>query len=69
MKILLVSATQAEIAPAISYLNSNAKTISFSQYEYKGMTLFPLVSGIGSTMMAFALARFKGLQNFDLICL
>lgn len=67
MKILLVSATRAEIAPAISYLNSNAKTISFSQYEYKGMTLFPLVSGIGSTMMAFALARFKGLQNFDLI--
>lgn len=66
-KLILVSATEAEIDPAIRHLNQHAETISFSQFNYRNLQIVPLVSGIGSTMMAFSLARFKGLQDFNLI--
>lgn len=51
----------------ILHLKQHANSVSFSQFNFKKLQIFPLVSGIGSTMMAFSLARYKGLQDFNLI--
>ncbi len=67
MKIVLVSATTFEIAPAIQHLENHWNRISFTEYKTNKIHLFPLVSGIGSTMMAFALARFKPVQDAQLV--
>lgn len=62
-KILLVSATSFEIAPTINWLNSNAKKISFFEYELNDQRIIPLVTGVGAMMTAFGLARLKGIED------
>lgn len=66
MKILIVSATSYEIAPLIRYMDEHAKKASFFEYIYKGHTIYPLVTGVGSLMTAFALARYTDIKQVDI---
>ncbi len=65
MKILLISATTVEIAPTIQYLDSQWEKRSFLEYSKNKCHVYPLVSGIGSMMIAFAIARFKQIKEID----
>lgn len=67
MKILIVSATSYEIAPLFQYMDEHATKKSFFEYEYKGHTLYPLVTGVGALMTAFALARYKDMGETDVV--
>ncbi len=67
MKILLVSATEIEIQPSLVHLKQNGSTLGFSHFVYNQLNIHVLVTGIGSTMMAFGLARLKGISEFDLV--
>jgi futalosine hydrolase len=67
MKILLVSATTSEIAPTLHHLEDHWKKNSFAEFEYMGNRVYPLVTGIGSMMMAFALSRFKHVHQMNLV--
>jgi len=67
MKILLVSATTLEITPTLQYLESHWTKVSFSKYSKDKIQLIPLVSGISSMMIAFALSRLKNIQEMDLV--
>ena len=67
MKILLVSATTLEIAPTIRYLERHWTQISFSEFAKNKIHVYPLVTGVGSMMMAFALARYNQIQEMNLV--
>lgn len=67
MKILLVSATTLEIAPTLHHLENHWNKNSFAEFEYKHTKVYPLVTGIGSMMMAFALSRYKHVHQMDLV--
>jgi len=66
MKILIVAATSYEIAPLIKHLIDHAKKISFFEFELNGNNIFPLVTGVGSTLTAFGMSRFNQIDTIDL---
>ena len=66
MKILLVSATSFEIDPVLQHMESQGRKASFFHYEYKGHEIHPLVTGIGATKTAFAMARTNDTASIDL---
>lgn len=66
MRILLAAATSFEIAPLLNVLDEEAKKRSFFEYIYNGHTVLPLVTGVGSVMMTYAISRFQGTENIDL---
>ena len=63
MNILIVSATSYEIAPLIRYMDEHALKASFFEYQYKGHSIYPLVTGVGSLMTAFGMARYTDIKN------
>ncbi len=67
MQILLCAATELEISPTIQYLVQNGKRKSFSCYSVNQSEIYPFVSGVGMTAMAFALARCKNIKHIDLL--
>lgn len=67
MKILLTGATLGEIKPTLDFLKTEHKQISLSEFEIYGNKIYPLISGVGSAMMAFALARYPDIKNMDLV--
>ncbi len=67
MKILLVAATQLELNPSIDYLQNQWTKTSFSEFTNEKLNIFPLITGVGSTLTAFALARFKQIQHINLL--
>lgn len=67
MKILLVSATTSEISTCINHFDNCWDKVSFLEYTKNELQVFPLITGIGSMMMAFALARYKNIHEMDLV--
>ncbi|MBK8955409.1 MAG: futalosine hydrolase [Saprospiraceae bacterium] len=65
MHIGIVSATTKEIEPTLHYLMDQWNSISLMNFQKGDKLVFPLVTGIGSTAMAFALARFQSMQKLD----
>jgi len=65
MNILIVSATTYEIAPFIQYLEEHAEKKSFFDFKLGEHTIYPLVTGVGALTTAFALARYKGIEEVD----
>jgi futalosine hydrolase len=57
MKILLVSATELEIAPLISFFKKHPSETVLQQYTYRKNTIDVLVTGVGMTVTAYQLAR------------
>jgi futalosine hydrolase len=67
MNILLVAATESEIKPVIDFLQSHWTQVSFSQFTKNSVSVMPLITGIGSTMMAFGLARYRDAPGTQLL--
>lgn len=66
-KIYVVAATQFEIIPTIQFLDSNFNKRSFFEYEKNGVSVFPVVTGVGSMMTAFAISRIKDISSATLM--
>lgn len=64
-KILVTSATSFELVPFMEFLESNGTKKSFFEYVYAGISIFPLVTGVGATFTAFALSRFSDIKEID----
>ena len=67
MKILIVAATELEIAPFINHMNEMGMKKTFFEYTMNGHAIFPLTTGIGSTKTAYALATYPSIRQVDLI--
>jgi futalosine hydrolase len=67
MKILIVSATTFEIAPLLQFLESKAEKLSFFEYKYNGIVIYPLVTGIGALNTSFGMSRYTDIQNTDVV--
>jgi len=67
MKILVVAATTFEIAPFLKYLEKEADKATFLDFQIKGHVIYPLVTGVGALNTAFGLARFKGIEEVDIV--
>ena len=63
--LLVASATSFELAPLMEFLNQEGNKKSFFTYEYNGISIYPLVTGVGPTFTAFALSRFTDIKNID----
>lgn len=66
MKILLVAATPFELAPTLEHLETQSKKKSFLEFHYRGLQIFPLITGVGGVRTAFAMARFSNMEHIDL---
>ncbi len=66
-KVLIVSATEFEIIPIIDYLEKNAVKASMFSYQFKGIEINTLVTGVGSMMTAFGMSRLKNINENDLL--
>lgn len=66
MQIGLISATEREIEPLLQMLKVQWQVPVLGSFQRGPHTIFPLVTGIGSTSMAFALARFPSAKFLDL---
>ncbi len=66
IKILVASSTDFEINPLLEFLQKNGKKISFFNYEYNNLSIYPLVTGVGALQMAFAISRMGFNNSFDL---
>lgn len=67
MNVLLVSATIFEIAKTIEYLEKNFEQKSFSEFAKNEISVFPFVTGVGSPLAAFAMARLQDSKKYNLI--
>lgn len=67
MKIIIVSATPFEIAPLLSFLESEGNKISFHEFEYKKHTIVPLITGVGMVNTILGLSKSKHLLTADLL--
>lgn len=63
MRILLVAATEFELKPLLSHFNSSAK----NQYEYKGIRIKVLITGVGMMATAYNLSKELFTNECDLI--
>lgn len=66
MKILLVSATDFEILPALQFLKENFEEKAPFIYEKDELTVRVMITGVGIMHTSFALATVLAGENFDL---
>jgi len=66
-KIYIIAATEYEIIPTLQFLEADFNKKSFFEYEKNGVSIFPLVTGVGSMMTAFAISRIKEISAATLI--
>ncbi len=65
MNILITSSTTLEIKPLLDHLDSVSEQKSFLEYRINGHSIFPLVTGIGATKMAYAMAQFPKINGIQ----
>jgi len=65
--IYLISATEFEILPTLQFLDANFKKESFFEYKKGGISIFPIVSGIGAMMTALAISRTPKIADATLL--
>ena len=64
-KLLVTSATSFELVPFMEYLEQHGSKKSFFEYQLKGISIFPLVTGVGAMSTAFALSRYNDIKEID----
>ena len=67
MNILLVASSQLEIKDSLDYLEKNWEKKSFWEYKKGDTTLTSLVTGVGSMLSAFSIARFPNIGEIDYV--
>lgn len=66
MHILLVAASNIEIAGIIQHIEKHGRKLNFFEYHYLGNTIYPLVTGIGAMKTAFGMSRYVINKSFDI---
>ncbi|MBV6440126.1 MAG: futalosine hydrolase [Haliscomenobacteraceae bacterium CHB4] len=66
MQVLLVSATIFEVAPTLNWLEEHFEINEKGVFEKGGLSVFPLVTGVGTTATAFSLGQFLSQNQADL---
>lgn len=66
-KVYLFAATQFEILPALQHLEENFTKKSFSEYSKEGLSVFPVVTGIGSMLTSLAMSRTNKIIEADML--
>ena len=66
MKVLLVSATAAEVGPTIDFLTENCSKMDVG-YALNSISINHLVTGVGLTSTAFELGVQLTIESFDLV--
>jgi futalosine hydrolase len=66
MQILLVSATIFEVAPTLNWLEEHFTVNELSVFQQKNLSVFPLITGVGSTATAFHTGQFLAQNQPDL---
>ena len=66
MQILLVSATIFEIAPTLNWLEEHFAVNELGVFQRKDLSVFPLITGVGSTPTAFHVGQFLAQNQPDL---
>ncbi len=64
--MLLVAATQAEIAPLLHYLQSQWICHSGNHYNHNGVNLQVCIGGVGMLQMSYSLSKALQGQHFDM---
>ncbi len=67
MKILVVAATAFEIAPLIAYLKAEFEEKEAYHFQKKALQMDTLLTGVGLTHTAFALAKVLAYRKYDLL--
>ncbi len=65
MNILITSSTTLEIKPLLDHLESVSEKKSFLEYRINGHSIYPLITGIGATRMAYAMAQFPKINTIQ----
>ena len=66
MKIIVVAATETEIAPLIkAFVYSSSINNNLKQYYYKGLEVFVLITGVGMTATAYHLGKTFAHTRYD----
>jgi len=66
-KVYLFAATQFEILPTLQHLEENFKKKSFFEYSIDGLSIFPVVTGVGSMLTSLAMTRTNKITEADMI--
>lgn len=66
MQILLVSATIFEVAPALNWFEKHFTLNEQGVFQQKNLSVFPLITGVGSTATAFHVGQFLAQNQPDL---
>jgi len=66
-KVYLFAATQFEILPTLQHLEEHFKKKSFFEYSIDGLSIFPVVTGVGSMLTALAMTRTNKITEADMI--
>ncbi len=67
MKLLIVSATEAEIKPLLDYLNSNWAKAETAGYTKNGNTIDICITGVGMVATTYELAKALAKQKYELV--
>lgn len=66
-KVFLFAATEFEILPTIKYLEENFQKKSFFEYASGELSVFPVITGIGSMLTSLAMSRTSNIKDADLL--
>lgn len=66
MNILLIAATEAEIALLTEYIAANWKRVSTNSFGQNGKVLDVVITGVGMTATAYALTKALSHKRYDL---
>jgi len=66
-KVFLFAATEFEILPTIQHLEDNFQKKSFFEYSMGELSIFPVITGVGSMLTSLAISRISNLQEADLL--
>lgn len=66
-KVFLFAATEFEILPTIQHLESNFQKKSFFEYSSGELSIFPVITGVGSMLTSLAMSRTNNLKDADLL--
>jgi futalosine hydrolase len=66
MQILLVSATIFEVAPTLNWLEEHFTVNELGVFQRKDLSVFPLITGVGSVATAFHVGQFLAQNQPDL---
>ncbi len=66
-KVFIFAATEFEILPTIEHLEKNFRKKSFFEYAKGELSIFPVITGVGSMLTALAMSRTKNITDADLL--